>query len=412
MAVIVDGYSSGNLLAPEFSSRGISCIHVASDPQAHARRSGTFRREDYLLSDIDHHGSARLRSFLDAHGLELVAVIPGTETGVRAADRIAYELGHPARNGHETSDNRRDKLRMLSRAAECGVRTLPTVGGTNADAIIDEYVDRKLGWPAVAKPAASAGTDGVALCSGPQELHRALKGILLAKNKLSTTNVTALAQPYAAGQEFVVDTVTWNGNHRVVDLWHTRKGRHNGSDFVCESTDSCALDAPQGRALCEFAYRVLDALGVVYGAGHTEIILSDEGPVLVECAARLHGAGFPRFAREIWGSSQASCLAQMYDESTSPTTARREGVLRIVELISARGGRIDARPGAVEIRSLPSYWADTLPEIGDHITRTVDVFTSPGAVVLFALDPAVVERDYRAIREIEVGLFELSPDGP
>ena len=41
----------------------------------------------------------------------------------------------------------------------------------------------------------------------------------------------------------------------------------------------------------EYAYRVLDAVGLQYGPCHTEIMLTERGPILVEVAPAGSGLG-------------------------------------------------------------------------------------------------------------------------
>lgn len=48
------------------------------------------------------------------------------------------------------------------------------------------------------------------------------------------------------------------------------------------------------RGCVVYVYAVLDAFGIRVGPGHTEIICTDRGPLLMECAARPHGGPFLR----------------------------------------------------------------------------------------------------------------------
>ena len=52
---------------------------------------------------------------------------------------------------------------------------------------------------------------------------------------------------------------------------------------------------PNYKDLIEYNIKVVKALGIKVGPAHSEIILSKDGPVLVEIGARLNGAGFPDF---------------------------------------------------------------------------------------------------------------------
>jgi hypothetical protein len=59
---------------------------------------------------------------------------------------------------------------------------------------------------------------------------------------------------------------------------------------------------------------VLDALGIQHGPGHGEVIVTNTGPVLVECGARPHGAEgtFIPLARDCFGRDQVSMTVDCY----------------------------------------------------------------------------------------------------
>jgi len=81
-------------------------------------------------------------------------------------------------------------------------------------------------------------------------------------------------------------------------------------------------------------------------------------------------------------------------------------------LIAYKGGRIKTVPGKAEIEKLPSARIVRIQEKkGDEISKTVDLFTSPGEIILINKEAAVLEADYKRICEIEKeDLFELEQD--
>lgn len=408
MAVVVDGVSSGNLIPPAFRERGIEVIHLASSAKVLAKRAADFRREHYVFALHRDAGLSAVCEELRHDRWNVVAVVAASEFGVITTDEIVHELNLNGLklngNAKATSRRRRDKEQMIAAARACGVPTIPTIPIRIAPST--SQLIQEAGWrdvTLVVKPAMSAGTDSVTVVETPAQAEEAVTRLLGSENKLGSRNETVLVQQFMEGREYVVDTVSHDGRHRVIDVWYTAKGVYNGRHFVPEYTESLPAEHDRRKWLEEIAFKLLDALGVRFGAGHTEIIWSDKsGPCIVESAARVHGGGFPRFAQELWGSSQVSELVRSYATNTLPPAPERcpERTLRIVELISYQDGTLVALPGARVVRALPTYFSDVLPTPGERVQVTVDAFTSPGVVVL-AGRPEDVERDCSHIRRLE-----------
>ena len=85
----------------------------------------------------------------------------------------------------------------------------------------------------------------------------------------------AVVQEYLVGEEWIVDTVSRNGQHKIVALWRYDKGEANGAPFVYFGVEAMASDGCE--ALCEYAVHVLAALEWSWGPCHLEIMLTDDG---------------------------------------------------------------------------------------------------------------------------------------
>src|SRR5690349_18803442 len=131
--VIVDGYSAGNLLAPEFRRRGVETVHVQSTPEIWPVLLPTFRAGDYSQNHAYRGDVGELVSKLK--DLSLLAVLPGTETGVELADALAEKLGVPG-NGTRKSEARREKYLMVEAARAHGLRAARQIKSASADEII------------------------------------------------------------------------------------------------------------------------------------------------------------------------------------------------------------------------------------------------------------------------------------
>merc|ERR1719201_537773 len=111
-----------------------------------------------------------------------------------------------------------------------------------------------------------------------------------------------------------------NGEHKIVAVWRYDKRTYNGVPVVYYGMRFCEpLDDPALMEMIGYVKGVLDALGIRWGAMHSEVKLEERGPVLVEVNCRLHGG------EGIWlpvsqacvGYTQVSAMADAYFDARS-----------------------------------------------------------------------------------------------
>ena len=142
-----------------------------------------------------------------------------------------------------------------------------------------------LRYPLIVKPTDRSGSRGIYKVSRPEELPAA---VALAREPSFEKKV--LAEEFAEGREYSVEYLSWQGEHHFlavtekfttgaplfVETGHLQPPEHMDSDTLAKI-----------RALVP---RVLDSLGVRYGASHTELKIDDRGEIrLIECGARMGG---------------------------------------------------------------------------------------------------------------------------
>src|SRR5206468_11141395 len=138
-------------------------------------------------------------------------------------------------------------------------------------------------WPAALKPCRAKGSDGVRLCASSEEVTRAFQAVHGQLDRLGFRNETLLAQEFLVGREYVIDTVSHEGRHRLAALWAYGKPAPGFESIgLLSSKALLPPDGPLADMLFGFAVRVLDALELRHGAGHIEVIVDADGPVLVE----------------------------------------------------------------------------------------------------------------------------------
>jgi CelD/BcsL family acetyltransferase involved in cellulose biosynthesis/biotin carboxylase len=305
---IVDPYDAGSMLAPAFAERGVAAVMVASTPGIPQEAAVSFDPAAFSHVLLWRDDLAEVVTALRDQGVE--QVIAGSERGVTLADRLGEALGVPG-NGTRLSEARRDKFRMIEEAAGHGIRVPEQIQSDRLEALL-EWIEAGDHWPAILKPRRAKGSEGVRLCRSKKEVADAFHAVHGRTDILGHCNETVLAQHYLRGREYVIDTVSLDGHHRLAALWAYGKPVPDYATVGLLSTkELLAPHGPLADMLIAFAVRVLDALEIRHGAGHCEVIVDDQGPALVEIGARLHG-GPPAhlMCRAATGTSQLDLLVQ------------------------------------------------------------------------------------------------------
>ncbi|MFD0368191.1 ATP-grasp domain-containing protein [Streptomyces sp. NPDC127114] len=398
---IVDGRSTGRYLPAALLRHGIECVHIHSPhPDVHMAYD-----PEGFVDHVRHDGDVvATAAALCGHGI--IAVIPGTESGVELADQLSAELGTPG-NGMSRPTARRNKYDMVQALRDAGLDHAATIVSADADEIV-AWAEATAGYPVVVKPVSSSSTDNVVACSTPEQVRAAHARIMGGTDRHGMVNKVVLAQEFLDGDEYYVNTVSRAGRHHTVEIWRYHKRKVPGGDFIYDYDEPLAPDDPVARQLESYAHRVLDALEIRNGAGHTEIMLTARGPVLVECGARTGGGQIPEIITRCFGVNQVDLLALSVADPDAfdglPTTAYR--LLkhpRFVALINPReNGVVPSHEQLAPVRALPSYAHTVMAHPAGHVLpRTVDVATWPGYVYLIADDPADTLADYQELRRIE-----------
>jgi biotin carboxylase len=407
---IVDGISSGVLLAPEFKRRGHPCVHIQSQPVLPALLA-PFDRDAYV-DNVVHRGNLdetllRLRQF------EPACVIPGAEHGVQLADALSEALGLRT-NGTGLSAARRDKFEMIEAMRRQGIPTVQCIKASHLDQAL-AWIHAHTELPVVVKPPKSSGTNGVHFCGNTADVERAFDAIIGHRDAMDIMNDEVIVQSFLRGTEYIVDTVSCDRKHCVVAFWQYGKHqRLNGASFVYDH----AVLLPHAGELQDLVYpyvfRVLDALGIQNGPSHSEVIVTNRGPILVEVGARLCGALAPVLCRAATGSSQVEVTADAYLDQAAfawhldhPYVLNREA-LRVL-LIAKGEGILESLPLLEDVRKLDSFFDMRIfVKPGDRLRLTTDFLTHPGLVDLVHERRDTVEADLRRVRALEdSGFYRL-----
>lgn len=405
--VIVDAYASSRCLAPLFRERGYDCVHVQSTPDIPPNYARGYRPEDFG-AHLVHHGD--LSETLRALGAyRPLALVPGVERAVLLADALSERLGLPS-NGTALSAARRDKYRMLETVRAAGVPAAEQILTADLDELLSWY-EKTGGGRVVLKPVSSAGSDGVFFCSTAEEVGAAFRSLHGTTSVLGQENEAVLAQEYLVGHEYIVNTVSRDGVHRISDIWRMHTLSANGVAELAAGAELLPRRGPEQESLVEHTFRVLDALGIAHGPAHTELKLTPDGARLVETGARVCGADVHVPVTAALGTNQLdltvrACVEPEAFLAGADEDYRVERHARIVNMVAPRGGTLRSYPRLAELRALESFHEVLLRvRPGDEIHPSTDDWTFPLRVYLLHEVAAAVARDALTTRYLDGDSF-------
>jgi biotin carboxylase len=254
----------------------------------------------------------------------------------------------------------------------------------------------------VVKPPKSVGTDEVHVVPAGQDWRPAFDRIIGKENKAGVRNDAVLVEEFCEGTEYIVDTYSVDGRHGLVDVCRYTKRQRDDRIGIYDRVYFLPPHHPDVPVLRDYAMRVVEAVGIRNGCGHNEIMLTEDGPRLIEVAARLAGGGHQGVTMLATGDNHVQrTIRHHLDGAFRPDfdwqqyvcaaflSAPRPGVFR-------NGDVFDAA------REFPTYNSEKFFfGTGDVVPATDDIFTPLGWVILADPDEDAVERDYARLKELE-----------
>jgi biotin carboxylase len=303
VVVIVDPYSSGKFLVEELMKEKIQMVAVQSSESLSDCWKQQLKRDNFVdvVEPMElKYVLARLSKY------NVLAVLPGSEPGVMLAEELADVLALPC-NGASTKDWRRHKFAQQERLRQVGIRSIKEISSSDLDEILEWSREN---YPVVIKPAMSGGMDGVCFCKNDDHVREAYRENYGHVNVNGECNTELLVQEELQGTEFIVDCVSFNGQHVVSGIWKYWKVSPNDAPYCLKRTAEFMESRGEVQdVLVDYVKRCLDALGVRFGASHTEVFLTPTGPCLVETGARLHGGEGPKLVEHATGFGTHELLA-------------------------------------------------------------------------------------------------------
>ncbi len=404
--VVVNGISTGRYIAPFLRGQGYDAVIHLLTKGCEATKI-PHNKEDYVLSikESDFSSFEALLNSLSSYNIK--AIIPGSESAVSFVDEMNHALRMPHQNEYKRSAARTDKYEMQEAMKNAGLKHARQIKASKRDTVL-HWAKQENMYPIVVKPLSSAGSDGVHFCDDEREAKVAMDSLLGKPNVFGVINDSIVAQEKLIGDEFMVNTVSWGRDVYVVDIIAAHKITQDGNPLY-DYTVNIPRNDKRFKRIEAYVSKALRAAGLRYGAAHTEVILTQGGPTLVEINARLVGTLDMSATRQALGQTHVTTLMNTYlDPDFLPLLIQRgqvkskEGFALTSFFIAKKEVVIQRYVDTARIEGIYGYHSMKFGgKLGKKLAKTTDVFNMPGVVFFVGDTLEQVIQCHEEFRRIE-----------
>ena len=343
-----------------------------------------------------------------------VLILPGSEKGVVLATRLANDLNLLC-NSYDNIEAMTLKDKMQERLKEKGLRSIRGQVVNSVEEAIEFYDSENLN-KVIIKPIYSAGSSSVKICLSKDDLIKNINELFDDYNYFGDENTELLIQEFIEGEEYIVNTVSSEGKHRVTLIWKYSKVKTSDGSVIydiMETVDELSLGEAE---MIEYAYKVADAIGIEYGPVHGEYMIDENGPVLVEVNCRPCGGTLaPEFLDRISGQHETDSILDAYlkpelfkIKRKKPYRLLAKGVIK--DFIVPYDLVAESTSIHHISKNLKSHYKTVFEDIslpGKSFIKTKDLLSSCGLIYLVNEDYYTIQKEVDFLHDIEKNAFSL-----
>ncbi len=418
--IVVECISTGKNFIGDIINRGYNpvVLNLKDSDTEDGKKFGEHVLEEYKLIPYDfdmiYEKDTFEETLEEVKKFNPLLIVPGNERGVVLATKLSYELGLLG-NSIENLDAMTLKNEMHNRLAQRGLRSIKGKVVHSLDEALEFYDSENL-KEVVIKPTYSAGSTSVRICLSRDEMIDSINQLFDNVNYYGDNIGELLIQERINGTEYIVNTVTHKGIHRVTLVWKYNKVKTSEGAIVydsCETVNELSLGEAE---VVEYAYKVADALEIQYGPVHGEYMIDEKGPVLIEVNCRPCGGSMPaEFLDRISGQHETDSILDSYlkpqsffDKLKKRYSMYAHGTLKFFITPKNMIGR--SSPIVNIENKLRAFHDSSLVNATYHdmfFKKTEDLNTASGYVFLVNEDKSAVDHDLNFLRDVERNAFSL-----
>ncbi|WP_397539019.1 ATP-grasp domain-containing protein [Rummeliibacillus pycnus] len=252
------------------------------------------KEKDILLSDVifglDYTNISLLEETLVSFSKQysIKSVITFSEKALIPTAYVAEKLGLTL-NSLSTTELLKDKFKMRKYLSEKNFSSIKARIINNATDII-EFTEN-FSFPTIVKPKNGSASENIFKITDKKDFERIMKNNEIRLNSM-------LIEEYLVGEEYSVEALSFNGNHQVLGITD-KVVDHNFVEHAHSVPTN--LSKNDQKIIEDYVKDFLDVVGLNFGPSHTEIILTEEGPKIIESHNRPGGGGIVHLTKLVSG---------------------------------------------------------------------------------------------------------------
>lgn len=236
----------------------------------------SYADEFFNVSTNDIDGIIEVAKKFKPNGVMTLA----TDMPVRSVAKVA-EIFNLTGISMDTAIKTTDKGKMIRAFSNYGVAHPWYYIVSDLDDLSN--ISNDLKYPCIIKPTDSSGSRGVSIVHSFSELKNSYKYALY-----NSGNGNCIVEEYLSGPEVSVEIMVINGYVHVLQI--TDKITTGEPHFVeLGHNQPSKLDRTDLNKIIKLAKKAVKSVGIDNGPAHVEIILTKDGPKMVELGARMGG---------------------------------------------------------------------------------------------------------------------------
>ena len=215
-------------------------------------------------------------------------------------------------------------------------------------------------FPVIIKPRDAFSSRGVFKCTSINEVNAHLE-----KSRSFSSNGDILIEEFLEGREYSVEAITYRGETSIIQFTEKFITPYPAT-VETGHLQPAALTSMEQDAISSVVKRALKALGIENSASHTEIMMTQTGPKVIETGARPGGDFIASYlTKSSTGISMDRAVVQIA-LGLKPDTARKQSKYSMIRYIDLPAGKTVKEVMSVDdIKQLPG-------------TVFVHIFIAPG----------------------------------
>lgn len=310
-------------------------------------------------------------------------VVSFYEDGVMNAALIGERLGIDA-NPLAPVLLTKDKGKMRAHMIEAGIPSIPFVVAATPGQVLD--FAQATGWPIILKPASGMGSKQIHKLHHEYEIAVAFEAI-----RLAYPGIDPIAEKFIQGTEVSVEGMSWDGQHVIIGV--TDKITTGAPHFVETGHNlPSALPPALQEQIKALTLRFLASVKHQFGPSHTEVIISPDGPIIVESHTRVGGDRIFEMVEHVYGVDLFSLTFKGFS-GAYPGVLPKPPSAAAVRFITLPQGRVSSIGGLDAARQMPGVVRVELHlQIGQQVKAVTQNSDRHGLVLALGatLDEAVV----------------------